>query len=266
MPATVAGIHLGPDTHANRPAANASGLPIGSLYVCSTHELIYQTDGSAWTTWATLSSGLTNPMTTAGDIIVGGASGAPARLGIGSALQHLRVNSGATALEYADPPTGGGGVTIDELGTTTVGGNWEAFTTSRIYMKKVTVSNAGRVLSLAAYLKGDGSGVRSYRVGLWTDATGSPGTIIGWTDGNGLHLYMDTTGRWIEMPLAATVAAADYWIGLQAISDTNFSIDYATSGSDLNGPATSDWILDGSLMTETSTTRNYALHIAVLRT
>lgn len=57
MPATVAGVHLGPDTHANRPAANASGLPIGSLYSCTDHSLIYKTDGSAWATWATLGSG-----------------------------------------------------------------------------------------------------------------------------------------------------------------------------------------------------------------
>ena len=57
MPATLAGIHLGPDTHANRPAANASGLPIGSLYLCSDHSLIYKTDGSSWSTWATLGGG-----------------------------------------------------------------------------------------------------------------------------------------------------------------------------------------------------------------
>lgn len=57
MPATVAGIHLGPDTHANRPAANASGLPVGALYLCSDHDLIYKTDGSSWSTWATVGGG-----------------------------------------------------------------------------------------------------------------------------------------------------------------------------------------------------------------
>jgi hypothetical protein len=45
--------------------------------------------------------GMANPMTTAGDIIVGGASGAPGRLAIGTARQIPIVNSGATALEYA---------------------------------------------------------------------------------------------------------------------------------------------------------------------
>lgn len=57
MTATVAGIHLGIDTHANRPAGNA--VPDGSLYSCTTHGLIYKSDfaGNSWATWATLGGG-----------------------------------------------------------------------------------------------------------------------------------------------------------------------------------------------------------------
>lgn len=43
---------------------------------------------------------INNPLTTAGDLLVGGTAGAPSRLAIGTASQQLRVNSGATALEY----------------------------------------------------------------------------------------------------------------------------------------------------------------------
>ncbi len=54
MTATVAGIHLGLDTHANRPAANT--VPDGSIYSCSTHNLVYKSNlsGNSWATWATL--------------------------------------------------------------------------------------------------------------------------------------------------------------------------------------------------------------------
>lgn len=38
--------------HASRPAASAVGT--GALYSCTTHGLVYQSDGSAWATWATL--------------------------------------------------------------------------------------------------------------------------------------------------------------------------------------------------------------------
>lgn len=52
-------------------------------------------------TWAVSASGFSNPMTTAGDIIVGGASGVAQRLAKGTAYQGLRMNSGATAAEWA---------------------------------------------------------------------------------------------------------------------------------------------------------------------
>lgn len=57
---TFAGHLLGPDTHANRPAAAA--VPTGTLYSCSDHGLIYQSDGAAWNTWATLGSSAASPV------------------------------------------------------------------------------------------------------------------------------------------------------------------------------------------------------------
>jgi hypothetical protein len=50
---TIPGMFLTGD-HASRPAANAVGA--GSLYSCATHSLVYQSDGSSWSTWATLGS------------------------------------------------------------------------------------------------------------------------------------------------------------------------------------------------------------------
>ena len=49
---------------------------------------------------------MSNPMTTQGDIIVGGASGTPTRLAKGTAGQVLAMNSGATGLEWTN--AGGG--------------------------------------------------------------------------------------------------------------------------------------------------------------
>lgn len=53
------------------------------------------------------SGGMTNPMTAPGDIIVGGAGGAPLRLGVGASGQTLRVNASG-ALEWYTPSSGGG--------------------------------------------------------------------------------------------------------------------------------------------------------------
>lgn len=79
---------LGTGIHASRPSASAVGK--GGLYACSTHSLIYQTDGSSWTTWATLTgTGLTDPMTTRGDSIYRNASNVTDRLAIPAAGQVI---------------------------------------------------------------------------------------------------------------------------------------------------------------------------------
>lgn len=62
-------------------------------------------DGSALSSGG---GGMTNPMTTAGDLIVGGASGTPTRLGIGTDTHVLTMTSGVPGWAA---PGGGGGLT-----------------------------------------------------------------------------------------------------------------------------------------------------------
>lgn len=66
MTATVAGIHLGIDTHANRPAANS--VPDASFYSCSTHGKIYKSNyaGNSWADWATLGAAASGSITASG--------------------------------------------------------------------------------------------------------------------------------------------------------------------------------------------------------
>lgn len=59
---------------------------------------IVQTNTTYWTPFA-----MRNPMTTAGDSIVGGASGVPTRLALGTSLQELRVSFAGTAQEWGPP-------------------------------------------------------------------------------------------------------------------------------------------------------------------
>lgn len=74
------------------PIANlATGTPDGTKFI--------KDDG----TLAVPAGGMTNPMTTAGDSIVGGASGAPTRLALGTSLQERRVNFAGTAQEWGPP-------------------------------------------------------------------------------------------------------------------------------------------------------------------
>jgi hypothetical protein len=108
MTATVAGIHLGIDTHANRPAAGTP--PVGSLYSCSTHSLVYRTDGSSWSTWATLGgSAVTDATISVSDVTTNNVSTSAhgwAPKGDGSTTKFLNANGAYST------PAGGGGVSV----------------------------------------------------------------------------------------------------------------------------------------------------------
>ena len=71
-------------------------------YLKDTNVTTYYT-GSTWANLDT--TGMTNPMTTTGDVIYSSSGSTPARLGIGTAGQVLQVNSGATAPEWATVST-----------------------------------------------------------------------------------------------------------------------------------------------------------------
>lgn len=86
--------HLLKGTHAARPAATA--VPAGTLYSCSDHGLIYQSDGTTWATYATLGATETLPVTildTKGDLIAATAADTAAKLPAGTNQKLLTADS-----------------------------------------------------------------------------------------------------------------------------------------------------------------------------
>lgn len=83
---------------ASRPAANA--VASGTIYSATDTGAITQSDGvSTWSTYATISSGMADPMTTRGDIIIRNAANTTARLARGAAGTVL--TSDGTDVAYA---------------------------------------------------------------------------------------------------------------------------------------------------------------------
>ena len=101
---------------AARDAAVTSPQEGNFAYLKDTNVTTYYT-GSAWANLDT--TGMTNPMTTTGDVIYSSSGSTPARLGIGTAGQVLQVNSGATAPEWAAPAGGGKVLQVVSAVTTT---------------------------------------------------------------------------------------------------------------------------------------------------
>jgi hypothetical protein len=98
---------------AARDAAVTSPQEGNFAYLKDTNVTTYYT-GSAWANLDT--TGMTNPMTTTGDIIYSSPGSTPVRLGIGTAGQVLKVNSGATAPEWG-AAGGASGLTLIERAT-----------------------------------------------------------------------------------------------------------------------------------------------------
>lgn len=71
----IASLHLGPDVHANLPAANA--VPLHSVYACTTHSVLHQTNGSTWV-----------------DYFVGGSGGSGT--GVATPAKTTRLRKAAT--------------------------------------------------------------------------------------------------------------------------------------------------------------------------
>ena len=88
-------------------------LPAGDTLPLEAGNIPYQpeppdnpSDGDLWVdSDEYAAAGMTNPMTTAGDIIIGGSTGTPTRLGIGTTGQVLTVVSGVPAWASNSLPT-----------------------------------------------------------------------------------------------------------------------------------------------------------------
>ena len=129
------------------PAPLAGYMPLPSGTPAVGQVPVVATNGSPQTQWGTV---LANPMTTLGDLIVGGASGAPTRLGANSTgtRKFLRdVSSGAPAwdtLQTGDIPA----LPYDASGAAaTAQSNAQAFATSAV-ATETTRAEAAEALAL----------------------------------------------------------------------------------------------------------------------
>lgn len=93
-------------TLAARPAAASAGR----IYFDTTNSILYRDNGASWDSIEG-SGGLTNPMTTVGDIIIGGASGAPTRLAAGATSGHVLTSNGSGAAPSYQAAGGSSGFT-----------------------------------------------------------------------------------------------------------------------------------------------------------
>jgi hypothetical protein len=199
---------------AARDAAVTSPQEGNFAYLKDTNVTTYYT-GSAWANLDT--TGMTNPMTTTGDIIYSSSGSTPARLGIGSTGNVLTVAGGVPSWAA---PAGGGKVLQVVMGTSTT----STSITSTSYADSglsatITPSSASnKVLALIAqyaYISDntDSAGV-GYRLvrdstAVYTVDRGSnKGAAIYAASASSVQLYIVVNGNYLDTP--ATTSATTY--------------------------------------------------------
>lgn len=200
----------------------------------------------------------------AGDLAVGTGANTAARLAIGSAGTHLTSN-GTTAAWSSLRST---------LGTTSAGAS---FATARgVYIKKVTMASAGFLMSVHAFVKGNGSNGVNMGVGVLSDNAGAPLSVIAATgmvnvestSGPLINLGMSTTVRDLAVPVGRWLTAADYWLAvyIHSAADSRIQLAYNSgSGSDRKFTGVTPILSDQSYNSYgASDTNDYCIYADIL--
>lgn len=206
-------------------------------------------------------------MTTQDDLIVGGASGAAARLGKGTDGQVLTVDPTTHHLVWATPSGGGGGgsgpsaIKSAYLGKDAIGASHSAVTAHRVYAKRILATADGFITSVDWYGYINAGGNTPYTcVAVLADNAGVPGVMISET--GVINPYQSSGGagapRWSGMPVKAKVAAGTYyWI---AVIFSGAMDLYHDAGTDHYWTQSfSTGIADGGVYTDNTSSLDYSL-------
>jgi hypothetical protein len=194
---------------------NASTSRHGLLRKLSGTATEYLDGSGAWSSPAGGGGGMTNPMTTAGDIIKGGASGAPQRLGIGTdghalvsdgsapvyeaqyATVHALIDGGGSVITTGGPK--GPGIKIDfscEIVAWDLEG--DVSSTSTVDIKK-RATGGGAATSITA----------SAKPALTAAIEATSATLTGWTTtiaaGDKLYYHVDANNNAKQLTVALKV-------------------------------------------------------------
>jgi len=178
---------------------------------------------------------LTNPMTTQGDIIYGGASGAPTRLPAGTSGQVLQTNGSSAAPSWV-APGGGSGISL-----TTTGSSGAATLT-------------GTVLNIPVYTGGGGASTPVIR-GTGIQASSAASYTVSWPSGTvagDLAIIFGGHGFGVNLPAG--------WTSIDSSTGTNWN------GATFMRFLSSADITAGSVTVTTAGTFDGTLAIATIKT
>lgn len=252
--------------HASRPAATAVGK--GTLYACSTHSLVYQSDAASWSTWATLGS-------VGGSITVDGDTGDGPVSSVDTIVFDGATITDDTGGQVTVSGLGGGSVTPTYLGYDTIGGTQENTTNNRFIGKSFTPAADCLLMGIEVYCRESGDGLSTPMVALHANNAGALGTILAIGYGgviaftnNSTFANNDTVSvpRWLNIPIMYKLTGGTtYWGGVFIFDTTApMTMYYDSSGTDRRYDSGGDFVADGGRYTQTDTTRKYSIRFLTI--
>lgn len=202
-----------------------------------------------------IQSGSSSPLTTKGDIF--GHSSVDARIPVGSNGQVLTADSTQTLGVKWGTGTAGS-ISQQYLGYNTIGGSNVAMTTGTVYYKKITLSTAGQLTDISAYiLETSVASVSNVGCYVVSDNAGAPGDIIamGTMYSNPPNLNLASgNARWLSMGCPIWLAAGSYWLAVQKQNANGvLKLYFDAVAVDYEQTNTGGWISDGVANTGVST-------------
>lgn len=241
------------------------GLTLGGYVPGGTDVAI--ADGGTGASTATAGFDALSPMTTAGDLIIGGASGTRTRLAAGATSGHVLTSNGSGAAPSWQAAAGAGGLTQAYVGYNTIGGSFDVpGVNSKIYAKSVTIATACLITSIGGYFQSGAGTSFGPAVALYSDNAGAPQKYLGGGPAAALVDINTNGARWIDMPLGIWVPAATYWLAVRT-SDAGagavIQLAYDGSGGDVTKTgAAGAW---GDLASLTSTSNKFSIRANTIR-
>jgi len=186
-------------------------------YLKDTNVTTYYT-GSAWANLDT--TGMTNPMTTTGDIIYSSSGSTPARLGIGTTGQVLNVASGLPAWATA---SSGAVVQVKSMNSSTATSTSSSTFQDSTLTLAITPTSASNKILVIATVNSILRGATTSGVGLQLVRTSTSISIFEknllYTDSGGGTFVGASSHSFIDSP--ATTSATTYKVQFRSVNGSN---------------------------------------------